>query len=191
MNTPDRQALDAIAVTGRRCRPARGVTLIELMVALTISSFLLIGAVTVLMQGKTAFRVLESVSRLQENARFALDTLEPDIRMASYFGLTSRSDKIQGRATPQAPIPPGLRVGNDCGVNWTINVAEEVRGTNNAYRWTCPAFGRAAQPEADSFVLRRVSANPVALPLAGCTLYLQSARFQESRLFVGPSVPAG
>ncbi len=161
------------------------------MVALTIGSFLMIGAVTVLTQSKTAFRVLESVSRLQENARFALDTLEPDIRLASYFGLTSRSGKIQGRATPQAPIPPGLRVRNDCGANWTINVAEEVNGTNNGYRWTCPAFGRAAQPAADSFVVRRVSVNPVAPPLEGGTLYVQSARFQDSQLFVGPSVPAG
>ena len=186
-----RQALRPSATIARQCRRLTGVTLIELMVALTIGSFLLIGAVTVLMQSKTAFRVLESVSRLQENARFALDALEPDIRMASYFGLTSRSDKIQGRATPQAPIPPGLHVGNDCGTNWTINVAEQVSGTNNAYRWTCPAFGRAAQPAADSFVVRRVSANPVAPPLEGGTLYVQSARFQNSQLFVGPSVPAG
>ncbi len=191
MNTPRRQALDPSAATARCCRRPSGITLIELMVALAIGSFLMIGAVTVLMQSKTAFRVLEAVSRLQENARFALDVLEPDIRMASYFGLTSRSDKIQGRATPQAPTPPGFRVGNDCGANWTINVAEEVSGTNNGYRWTCPAFGRAAQPAADSLVLRRVSGNPIVPPLEGGTLYMQSARFQDSQLFVGPSLPVG
>ena len=191
MNTPRRQALDPSAATARCCRRPSGITLIELMVALAIGSFLMIGAVTVLMQSKTAFRVLEAVSRLQENARFALDVLEPDIRMASYFGLTSRSDKIQGRATPQAPIPPGFRVGNDCGVNWTINVADEVNGTNNSYRWTCPAFGRAAQPAADSLELRRVSENPIEPPLEGGTLYVQSTRFQDSQLFVGPSLPVG
>ncbi len=172
-------------------RWARGVTLIELMVALTIGSFLMIGAVTVLTQSRTAYRVMESAARLQENARFALDALEPDIRMASFFGLTSRSNKIQGRATPQAPIPRGLSVGNDCGPNWGINVAEEVSGTNNGYGWTCPAYGRAAQPAADTVVVRRVSEAPITPPLTRGTLYVQSARFEDSQLFVGPSVPAG
>ncbi len=172
-------------------RRARGVTLIELMVALTIGSFLMIGAITVLTQSRTAYRVMESVSRLQENARFALDALEPDIRMASYFGLTSRSSKIQGRAIPQAPIPRGFSVGNDCGANWTINVADEVDGTNNGYGWACPAFGRAAQPAADTVVVRRVSEDPIAPPLEGGTLYVQSARFEDSQLFVGPLIPAG
>ena len=63
------------------------------MVALSINSFLMLGAVTVLMHSRTTFRVIESVSRLQENARFALDALEPDIRMAGYFGLTSQANK--------------------------------------------------------------------------------------------------
>ena len=170
---------------------AGGVTLIELMVALSINSFLMIGAVTVLMHSRTAFRVTESVSRLQENARFALDALEPDIRLAGYFGLTSRANRVQGRATPQAPIPAGFSVGNDCGANWTINVAEEVGGTNNGYDWTCPAFRSAAQPAADTFVLRRVSEAPDAPPVKSGTLYVQSARFQDSRLFVGPAAPAG
>ena len=170
---------------------ATGITLIELMVALSINSFLLLGAVTVFMQSRTAFRVTESVSRLQENARFALAALEPNIRMASYFGLTSRADRVQGRATPQAPIPAGFGVGNDCGVNWTINLAEEVGGTNNGYSWTCPPFRGAAQPAADTVVLRRVSEDPVAPPVAGGTLYVQSARFQDSQLFVGPLAPPG
>lgn len=172
-------------------RWARGLTLIEFMVALTIGSFLMIGAVTMLTQSRTAYRVMESISRLQENARFALDALKPDIRMASYFGLTSRSNKIQGRATPQEPIPRGFNVVNDCGANWVINVADEVNGTNNRYGWTCPPFGRSAQPAADTVVVRRVSEAPNAPPLQGGTLYVQSARFEDSQLFVGPFIPAG
>ena len=60
------------------------MTLIELLVALAIGTFLMIGAVTVFMQGRAAFRVIESLARLQENGRFALDALERDIRMAQY-----------------------------------------------------------------------------------------------------------
>jgi len=166
-----------------------GITLIELMVALSIGSFLMIGAVTVFMQSRTTFRVNESVSRLQENARFVLDAMEPDLRMAHFWGLTSRTIKIVGRATPLVPVPPGLGVGGDCGINWSINLDEEVGGTNNAYGWGCAPFG-AAMPGTDTLVVRRASEDPIAALSAG-VLYIQSARFQDGQLFAGAAVPPG
>ena len=51
-------------------------------ILVAIGAFLMIGAMTVFMQSRTTFRITESVSRLQETARFAIDSLEPDIRMA-------------------------------------------------------------------------------------------------------------
>ena len=93
-------------------RPAQsGVTLVELMVALGIGSFLMVGAVTVYMQSKTAFNVSESVSRLQENARYAFEILEPDIRMAHYWGLTARTNRIPGpcHAPGAGTAGPGCR----------------------------------------------------------------------------------
>jgi type IV pilus assembly protein PilW len=169
-------------------RRIAGITLIELMVALSIGSFLMIGAVTVFMQSRTTFRVNEAVSRLQENARFVLDVLEPDLRMAHYWGLTSRTIKMVGRATPLDPVPAGLGVGSDCGVNWTINLDEEIGGTNNTYAWTCVPFGGATMPGADTLVVRRASEDPILLPTAG-VLYLQSARFRDGQLFAGPTIP--
>ena len=67
-----------------------GMTLIELMIALAIGAGLLIGALTVFVQSRTTLRSNDAVARLQENARFALAVLEPDIRIAHYWGLTSR-----------------------------------------------------------------------------------------------------
>jgi len=167
-----------------------GVTLIELMVALTIGSFLMIGAVTVFMQSRTTFRVSEAVSRLQENARFVLDALEPDVRMAHYWGLTSRTVKIVGRATPLDPIPAGLGVANDCGQNWAINLDREVDGTNNGYGWACAPFGGAAQPGADTLVIRRGTEDPVNILQPG-VIYIQSARFRDGELFTGAAIPPG
>jgi type IV pilus assembly protein PilW len=165
------------------------MTLIELMVALAIGSFLMIGAVTVFVQSRTTFRINESVSRLQENARFVLDAIEPDIRMASYFGLTTRANRILGRATENDP-QAFLAAGNDCDTNWAVDLGDEIEGWNNGYPWaTCAAFG-AAQATSDAFVVRRVTEDAVAATVAN-TLYVQSARFQESQLFIGPAVPAG
>jgi type IV pilus assembly protein PilW len=167
-----------------------GLTLVELMVALAISSFLVIGATTIYMQGRTTFRVTESVSRLYEDARFVLDTLEPDIRMAGYFGLRSRAERVQGRAGPLAPVPAGLAVAGDCGVNWSIHLDNEVEGDNNSYGWAgCPSFGAGAAAGADTLVVRRVAEDPEAA--AAGTLYVQSARFRDSQIFVGPNVPTG
>ena len=163
--------------------------MIELLVALVIGSFLMIGAVTVFMQSRTTFRVNDSVSRLQENARFVLDAIEPDIRMASYFGLTTLSSKIANSATPLEPIPAGLGVGGDCGQNWTINLTSEVGGTNNGYGWACAAFG-GAQPQADTLVIHRTTEDPIPVLQAG-TMYVQSARFWDSQIFVGNAVPPG
>jgi type IV pilus assembly protein PilW len=166
-----------------------GITLIELMVALAIGSFLMIGAVTVFMQSRTTFRVSEAVARLQENSRFVLDTLEPDIRMAHYWGLTSRTIKIVGRATPADPVPAGLGVAGDCGQNWSINLDAEVDGTNNGYGWACAPNG-AAQAGSDTLVVRRVSEDPILLLNAG-TMHVQSARFRDGQIFVGNVLPAG
>jgi type IV pilus assembly protein PilW len=167
-----------------------GVTLIELMVALAIGSFLLLGAVTVFVQSRMTFRVTESVSRLQENARFAVDMLEPDVRMAWYFGLTSQAERIGGRATALEPVPTGLAVANDCGQNWTIDITAGVAGANNNYDWACAPFGGSAQAGSDTLVIRRAAQAPIAAPAAG-TLHVQSARFEDGALFVGPAIPAG
>jgi type IV pilus assembly protein PilW len=173
----------------KRRRLTSGFTLVELMVSLTIASFLMIGATTVYMQGRTTFRVTESISRLQEDARFALDTLEPDIRMTGYLGLRSRPDHVLGRATELQPTPAGLGVAGDCGPNWSINLDRLINGANNDYDWTCAAFG-GEQPTADTLVIRRVAEDPDVVPAPGA-MYVQSARFQDSQLFVGPVVPAG
>lgn len=70
----------------RRLRPAAGVTLIELMVALAIGAVLVLGLVQVFAASRTAYATAEGMGRVQENARFAMDFLQHDIRMVGHFG---------------------------------------------------------------------------------------------------------
>lgn len=68
-----------------------GFSLVELMVAVTIG-FIVIGAVGYLYIGsRGAFRTADNMSRMQESARYAMDTLTRDIRMAGYRGCASVS----------------------------------------------------------------------------------------------------
>lgn len=63
-----------------------GLSLIELMVALAIGSLLILGLVQVFAASRAAYLTSEGNARVQENARFAMDFLQRDIRMAGHFG---------------------------------------------------------------------------------------------------------
>ncbi|MBZ4192820.1 MAG: PilW family protein [Candidatus Contendobacter sp.] len=62
----------------------RGFSLIEIMVALALSLFLITGMIQLLIGNKQSYRVHEAQSRMQENGRFALEALGRDIRMAGF-----------------------------------------------------------------------------------------------------------
>lgn len=166
----------------------RGMSLIELMVALTIGSLLLIGTVTVYVQSGQHYRVNESISRIQENARFALEMLEPDLRLSGFWGLTNRQNFVTGRAGPLDPIPAGLAVAGDCGVNWAINLDVPVGGSNNLYNLLCPTFGIGAQLNADVLVVRHGSST-VQVPQAG-VIQVQTTQMQ-GQLFANGALPGG
>lgn len=67
-------------------RSQQGLTLVEMMVAMTIGLVLLGGVITVLTSSQQTYRVNEALARMQENARYAFQFLSRDIRMAGYRG---------------------------------------------------------------------------------------------------------
>ena len=66
-----------------------GVTLVELMVALLLGLVLTAGCIQVFLSNRATYSFNEGLSRLQENGRFALDTLSYRIRMAGFVGCVS------------------------------------------------------------------------------------------------------
>ena len=64
----------------------KGVTLVELMIALAISSILLIGVVTIYGSSKHTNIVGEEFAHLQENGRIAMKFLVEDVRMSGFMG---------------------------------------------------------------------------------------------------------
>ena len=77
----------------------RGMTLVELMVALTLGLFLIAGVINVFLANKEASQVETALARLQENGRIALDMLVSDLRDAYYIGCGSRARFIDVMAT--------------------------------------------------------------------------------------------
>lgn len=168
---------------GHRRVRQQGVSLIELMVALVIGLFLILGAVTVYNQSRNAYRASEGVARLQETARLAMDVIETDIRMANYWGMSNRAEYIVNRAGPGQAAPADWTAqqqanASRCGAagsNWMINLDEYVGGSNNAYNLTCAASNY--QLASDVVFIRRANETaPQTLDLN--RVYLQTSRIQ-------------
>lgn len=64
----------------------RGLSLIEILIALAIGSLLVLGLVEVFAASRTAYQLSTGVARVQENGRFAMDFLQRDLRMAGHMG---------------------------------------------------------------------------------------------------------
>lgn len=91
----------------------QGFTLVEIMLAITLSLILIAGVIQVYLSGKTSFQVQNQLARLQENQRISIDFLQRDIRQAGFvpYGET--------------PIPVNQRI-----------VVEDDVGPNNSDRIT-------------------------------------------------------
>lgn len=168
-------------------RRQSGLTLVELLVALAIGSFLIIGAVQIYNQSRQAFVVNESIARVQETANFAMDTIEADLRMASNWGRTSRALMIDGRSVVGDANPASLPEPADCGNGWALDIAMTVDGDNNAYTLGCSATG-GAQANSDTVTVRRASVDPA--PLEAGRLQIQTTRVQ-GQIFSNGTIPAG
>ena len=64
----------------------KGISLVEILVAMVISIFLLGGVVQVYIGNKATYNFSEAISRIQENGRFAMDIITRDLRMAGFWG---------------------------------------------------------------------------------------------------------
>ncbi|MEM7018845.1 MAG: PilW family protein [Pseudomonadota bacterium] len=65
---------------------SRGVTLVEILVAMVIGLTLMGGVTLIMISSQRTYTVQGDMARLQENSRFALDFLTRDLRSVGYFG---------------------------------------------------------------------------------------------------------
>lgn len=84
-------------------RYQRGLTLVEILVAMVISAFLIAGVIQIFISSKQTYRSYDALSRIQENGRFALETMSRDIRAAGYYPTTTT---ITTMTTTAPPAPP-------------------------------------------------------------------------------------
>jgi type IV pilus assembly protein PilW len=185
-------------------RLQRGLSLIELMVAMAIGTFLLAGAISVFGKTRDLYRTNDAAARLQETARYAMGTIEADLRMANFWGLMSRADLVaNGPALDAANVvvlPYALpadfsasaaAIIDQCGDMWAVKLPAYVEGNNNAYGYNCAAFGTAVAAS-DQLTVRRASTQVIAVgALAASTGQIKVATSRvQGALFSGGALPA-
>lgn len=88
-----------------------GLTLVELMISLVIGMLLVAGMIALFVGGsKQTYRNQEQLARVQENARYAFETLSFDVRMAGFMGCAP-GDSISNTLNNKDAIPYKLSVG--------------------------------------------------------------------------------
>lgn len=93
----------------------RGLTLIELMVALTLGLFLTLGLMLMMSDSSRTFKIQDDYARLQENAVSGLNYVSDSLRHAGFFGnLTDTATTLQAVGA--------LTITSDCGNTFTNTV---------------------------------------------------------------------
>lgn len=157
-----------------------GLSLIELMIAMTIGLLIMAGLANLFVQSKQSFRQDNLISRMQEDARFAMSQLYSDISMAGFFGpMESVSIVNEGTVPTTAPFDT---YGNP--LYALDNVASAV-----ALDWTAALDD--VVPGTDAISVRRVEGDTTAVgDLAAGTYYLET-NGQSGNIVLGSEAPSG
>jgi type IV pilus assembly protein PilW len=152
-----------------RVRRQAGLTLIELMIALTLSLLISVALGTLVVNMSRANTELDRSSRQIENGRYAIDLLAEDIRVAGYYG-----DLRVSAAVYTEPNPCNVALS---GFGWaavpiTVPVPIEGRtGTGDV-----PACVVDHVANTDILVLRRLNTAPIAAAAAtAANAYVQTS----------------
>jgi len=100
----------------------KGLSLVELLVALALSATLILGIFTVYMDSSQTSRLSTSLARIQESARIGLDILARDLRMVGFQGCADPDDVTMNVIADNAPtsdfFSTTLRAWEVTGANW-------------------------------------------------------------------------
>jgi len=83
-----------------------GFTLTELLISLVLGAFVIGGVLSVFLGGLETFRMNDSLSRIQESGRFALELMRRDLREAGFVGC--RNTLRQENPRTEGALDPGL-----------------------------------------------------------------------------------
>lgn len=147
-----------------------GMSLIELMIAMTLGILIVAGLGTLFVQNKQSFRQDEMVARMQEDARFALNAIVDDIEMIGFWADVHTPDSVGIHADLT------INAAADCSgtTPWIYVAAQPVvvyddSATGIAGTFDCIAAADQ-QANSDAIAINRTLGDAIDLTLPGATL---------------------
>ncbi|MHA7834381.1 MAG: PilW family protein, partial [Algiphilus sp.] len=144
----------------RARRHQSGISLIELMIAVTLGLVILAGVATVFVTSRHSYRVQESTAILQDNARFAMETIGRALRDAGF------SHGAPDSAVQWFPNTLDNTDASACSPAWYADIRRPVEIHNGA--GSTPLSGCTVanyEPQTDVLVIRH--ADPLSAPGTG------------------------
>jgi type IV pilus assembly protein PilW len=129
-----------------------GMTLIELMIAMLIGTVLIGGAITIFTQSRANFKTADSVSRLQENARYTLDIIKPDVRLARFWGRNNNPAMISNPVN--ADVNCAGAASSAEASAWALNFTNAIDVYEN---FDIPCTGKSPRNQSDVMVVRHAA----------------------------------
>lgn len=179
MRTMNTRGLWTIGVTG--CRAEAGFTIVETMIALTVSLFIL-GALTMIVVGSSATNTTRArASELQTNGRHAIEQIKRDLLHAGYLGISSLF-------FPDVAISPGIAVANACDGSNMGRLSQRIWGAEDSNPFAATCIPAAAYARGDVLVIRGLNPTLATAPFSPNLVYYRSA-YEGGQPFVGPTAP--
>lgn len=166
----------------------QGLSIIELMIAMTIGLLIMAGLANLFVQSRQSFRQDNLIARMQEDARFAMNQLSNDISMAGFFGpMVPNQIGNLGGVPAAAPFlnygTPMLTLDNIAGTpafDWTASLDDAVPGTDAvSVRRVKGNVTPVADIEANAFYLETNGQTGNMIPTADIPSGLTNAEYWE------------
>ena len=150
----------------------RGMTLVELMVSLVLGLLLTAGIIKVFAGNRISYAFNEGLSRIQENARFTLDHIAYNTRMAGYSGCLSDVTVYNNLNAPddfRDDIENGVQGHNANGTSVSQSYAAaavDPAPSGNLNAWTPalpPELNNRVIPGSDVLIIRSIGGMAVSL----------------------------
>lgn len=158
----------------------RGLSLIEVMVAMAVGVLLLVALGSMLIGSDRSFKIQDNFARMQDNGSYALNSIGRSIRMAGFFGYATGGTLFGGALSGNLDDS-----NNPCGGNWIINNAgaasagiEAINGRNGLTSATV----NAAMGCISSANFR--SNSPILIMRGGDGIPVAPASLQGNRVYI-------
>jgi len=170
-------------------RQQRGLSMIELMIALVVGLIVVAGMLQVFVSSKGSSEMNSGQMELIENARFSLHTLRRDALMTGSWGRLTRAQLVEGRRGSTAELPS---ISGDCAAGWYVDVERRLFASDDSNPYASTCLGSSAEYRAgtDVLVLRYAQAVEIAdANLLTGTTYLRSSPMHGTLFDGGDALP--